>query len=180
MRKLNLLLCLLFAAQTLFAASSVRGFAIVVDSASYAQARTQIEAYAAEIERGGLKVYTLIDRWGVPDSLRAQLIALHADRKAPIEGAVFIGDIPIPMIRDAQHLTSAFKMNQKTFDKKESSVPSDRFYDDFSLEFRFLERDEDIEDYFLLFAYRNFGPEASSGHLHGTYPTDRLRRDFAL
>ena len=148
MRKLNLLLCLLFAAQTLFAASSVRGFAIVVDSASYAQARTQIEAYAAEIERGGLKVYTLIDRWGVPDSLRAQLIALHADRKAPIEGAVFIGDIPIPMIRDAQHLTSAFKMNQKTFDKKESSVPSDRFYDDFSLEFRFLERDEDIEDYF--------------------------------
>ena len=148
MRKLNLLLCLLFAAQTLFAAPAARGFAIVVDSVSYVQAKEQIEAYAAEIEREGLKVYTVIDRWGVPDSLRAQLIALHGAAKAPIEGAVFVGDIPIPMIRDAQHMTSAFKMNQKTYDKKESSVPSDRFYDDFSLEFRFLERDEDNPAYF--------------------------------
>lgn len=148
MRRLNLLLCLLFAAQTLFASPAARGFAIVVDSASYAQAKPQIEAYAAEIERSGLKVYTVIDCWGVPDSLRSRLIELHADKKAPIEGAVFMGDIPIPMIRDAQHMTSAFKMNQKTFDKKQSSVPSDRFYDDFSLEFRFIERDEDIPDYF--------------------------------
>ena len=120
MRRLNLLLCLLFAAQTLFASPAARGFAIVVDSASYAQAKPQIEAYAAEIERSGLKVYTVIDCWGVPDSLRSRLIELHADKKAPIEGAVFMGDIPIPMIRDAQHMTSAFKMNQKTFDKKQS------------------------------------------------------------
>ena len=44
------------------------------------------------------------------------------------------------MIRDAQHLTSAFKMNQ-TADWKVSSVPSDRFYDDFSLRFDFIKQD---------------------------------------
>ncbi len=184
MRKLNLFLCLLFVAQMGFAARSARGFAIVVDSASYAQARVQIDAYASEIERGGLKVYTVIDRWGVPDSLRAQLIKLHAQKNAPIEGAVFIGDIPIPMIRDAQHLTSAFKMNQKTYDKKESSVPSDRFYDDFSLEFRFLERDEDNPAYFYYSltetSAQRLSPDLYTGRIRptdcdGTSRYDKLR-----
>jgi hypothetical protein len=44
------------------------------------------------------------------------------------------------MIRDAQHLTSAFKMDQRR-DWTASSVPSDRFYDDFDLQFHYLGRD---------------------------------------
>ena len=34
-------------------------------------------------------------------------------RESRLEGAVFIGDIPIPMIRKAQHMTSAFKMDEE-------------------------------------------------------------------
>jgi HEAT repeat protein len=45
------------------------------------------------------------------------------------------------MVRDAQHMTSAFKMDQTAFDRWESSVPSDRFYDDFSLRFTPIDRD---------------------------------------
>lgn len=53
---------------------------------------------------------------------------------------MFIGEIPVPMIRDAQHLTSAFKMNQ-TMRWDRASAPSDRYYDDFDLQFRFLNQD---------------------------------------
>ncbi len=120
-----------------------RGFAIIVDPKSYKEAQAEINQYAASIETvQGLRVYTVIDKWGVPDSIRTELIRLHALKKSPIEGAVFIGDIPIAMVRDAQHLTSAFKMDQKR-DRKQSSVPSDRFYDDFGLRFTYLDKDED-------------------------------------
>jgi hypothetical protein len=57
------------------------------------------------------------------------------------EGAVFIGDIPVPMIRDAQHLTSAFKMDQDRYSWDRSSVPSDRYYEDFDLQFTFIRAD---------------------------------------
>ena len=119
------------------------GFAIVIDPKSYEEANTEVKAYASAIEKyNGLKVFTVIDRWGVPDSIRAELIRLHGQKEAPIVGAVFVGDIPVPMLRDAQHLTSAFKMNQKQ-PRQESSVPSDRFYDDFGLKFNFIEKDSD-------------------------------------
>lgn len=185
MKRLSLLFCLLLTIHFSFAAPSGRGFAIVVDSVSYREARAQIEAYAAQIERSGLKVYTVIDRWGVPDSIRQCLIGLHSGKTAPIEGAVFVGDIPIPMIRDAQHLTSAFKMNQQTFDKKESSVPSDRFYDDFSLEFRFLERDEQLPEYFYYSltetSAQRLRPDIYTGRIrptdcNGTSRYDKLRK----
>lgn len=56
--------------------------------------------------------YLLVDEWKSPEQIRKLLIQLHSDRKSPLEGCVFVGDIPIPMLRDAQHLTSAFKMDQ--------------------------------------------------------------------
>lgn len=118
-----------------------KGFAIVVDPASYQEAKAEISAYAEAVEKDGLKTFIVVDRWGVPDSIRTTLKSLYLDKKNPIEGAVFIGDIPVPMIRDAQHLTSAFKMNQITFPRTESSVPSDRFYDDFDLQFKHLDHD---------------------------------------
>ena len=44
------------------------------------------------------------------------------------------------MLRDAQFLTSALKINQKIrWDR--SSVPSDRYYDDFDLQFDYLKQD---------------------------------------
>ena len=52
---------------------------------------------------------------------------------------VFIGDVPYVMVRNAQHMTTAFKMDEKKFPIDESSVCSDRFYDDLHLEFEYPE-----------------------------------------
>jgi hypothetical protein len=133
-KKLFLVATFLFVA-THTIATTRRGFAIVVDARSYNEARAEIDAYATQIAESGLQVQLVIDRTGQPDSLRAVLHSLYTQRQEPIEGAVLMGDIPVVMVRDAQHLTSAFKMDQIAYDRWESSVPTDRFYDDFSLEF---------------------------------------------
>ena len=91
---------------------AAKGFAIIIDQKSLNEAKNEIEAYAKAIKDvNKMKVYTIVDRWGVPDSIRACLRSMYYQGK--IQGAVFIGDIPIPMIRDAQHLTSAFKMDHR-------------------------------------------------------------------
>ena len=122
-------------------------FAIVIDKISYEKARDAVDEYKKSIEHDGLGTWLFIDNWSSPDAIKKLLVEHHADRKAPLEGCVFVGDIPIPMIRDAQYLTSAFKMNQKR-DWKESSVASDRFYDDFSLKFDFIKQDSDLPLYY--------------------------------
>ena len=148
------------------------GFAIVIDPESYEQARTEVAAYAAAIESvDGLKVHTVVDRWGVPDSIRAALMRLHADKKIGLEGVVLVGDIPIAMIRDAQHLTSAFKMKQ-SMDRKRSSVPSDRYYDDFGLDFTYQGRDDDAPYFYYSLTAKSeqrLEPDLYSGRIR---PTD--------
>ena len=130
-------------------------FAIVVDNESYTQVREAVEAYKKSIEADGLGTYVLVHTWKSPEEIRELLIRLHADSKTPLEGCVLVGDIPIPMIRDAQHLSSAFKMDQRR-DWKRSSIPSDRYYDDFGLEFKFLKQDSEIPAYF----YYSLKPES--------------------
>lgn len=115
-------------------------FAIIVDSESYNQAKTELEAYKKVIEQDGLGTYIIYHAWTSPDQIRELLVKLHSSRTQPLEGAVFVGDIPIPMLRDVQHLTTAFKMDQKR-NWQQSSVPSDRFYDDFGLKFDFIKQD---------------------------------------
>lgn len=115
-------------------------FAIVVDSKSYDEARNEVNAYRESIENEGLGTYILAHDWQSPDSIRNLLKSLY-ESKSPLEGCVFVGDIPIPMIRDAQHLCSAFKMRQTRYPWHRSSVPSDRFYDDFDLKFDYLKHD---------------------------------------
>ncbi|GGH18380.1 hypothetical protein FAZ19_11705 [Sphingobacterium alkalisoli] len=115
-------------------------FAIVIDSETYRVAREEVIAYKNAIEQDGLGTYILVDEWKNPEAIRTELLKLHQQKSSPLEGVVLVGAIPIPMIRDAQYLTSAFKMNQKIrWDK--SSVPSDRYYDDFDLQFDFLRQD---------------------------------------
>ena len=89
------------------------GIAIVVDQKSYDEAKSEIDAYRTSIEKEGLGTYLLIDDWKRPEPIREQLVKLHENEKTPLEGCVFIGDIPIPMIRDAHHLSSAFKRSPK-------------------------------------------------------------------
>ena len=126
-----------------YAKERQRGFAIVIDQKSLDEARNEVNDYAQAVEDvNGLKTFIVVDKWGVPDSIRACLQQMHVQQVDPIEGAILIGDIPVAMIRDAQHLTSAFKMDQRR-DRKESSVPSDRYYDDFGMVFKYVDKDSD-------------------------------------
>ncbi len=102
-------------------------FAVIVDQEVMDNCKSALEKYAASVEADGLKTHIIVDRWNIPDSIRTVLYTLY--KTDGLEGAVFIGNIPVPMIRDGQHLTTAFKMNQQR-PWEYSSVPSDRFYDD--------------------------------------------------
>ena len=115
-------------------------FAIVIDETSLDKARDAVFAYRDIIEKDRLGTYIISDLWNSPDDIRKVLIELYNDKKSPLEGVVLVGDIPIPMIRDAHHLTSAFKMDPSR-DWQQSSVASDRFYDDFDLTFDFIKQD---------------------------------------
>ena len=79
-------------------------FAIVTDTKSYEEAKEEIDAYRASVEQEGLGTYLVIDDWKTPQPIREVLQTLHEDKKSPLEGCVLVGDIPVPMIRDAQHL----------------------------------------------------------------------------
>ena len=123
-------------------------FAIIIDSASYSNAKEAVLDYKAVVENDNLGTYVIIDDWKSPDEIKNILLRLYNDKSSPLEGTVFVGDIPIAMIRDAHHLTSAFKMNQDQFKWSRSSVASDRFYDDFDLKFDFLKQDEENSDFY--------------------------------
>lgn len=127
------------------------GFAIVIDPQSYEEAKTEVDEYMNTVESRGLYPILVIDRWGMPDSIRTRLIELHSDKTHPIEGCVFIGDIPVVMVRDAQHLTTALKMDQynPSFDRNEYCIPSDRFYDCFDMDFKLIDQDSVRNEYFF-------------------------------
>lgn len=135
-----LLLSLLIILGTSCTQKEESSFAIVVDKTSYNEAKEEIEAYALAIEKQGLNTIVIVDEWQQPDSIRVRLKALYESKKA-IEGAVFIGDIPVPMLRDCQHFSTAFKMDQDRYAWNRSSIPSDRFYEDFDLQFDYLKQD---------------------------------------
>ena len=118
-------------------------FAIVVDQATYDKTAPQIHAYRDVLEADGLSTYILRDNWQTPEQVREQLIALmrKTAKRSPLEGVVFVGDIPIAMVRNAQHLTTAFKMDEDNFPMIQSSVPSDRYYDCPDLQFELIARD---------------------------------------
>lgn len=117
-------------------------FAIVIDRTTYSKAKDAVENYRKAVEHDGLKTYLIAAEWANPSQVRDSLKALY-NRDKTLEGCVLVGDIPIAMIRNAQHMTTAFKMNEQTFPIRESSVPSDRFYDDFHLKFKYLSQDKE-------------------------------------
>jgi hypothetical protein len=123
--------------------------AVVADTATYRAIGKDIDQYIAAINADGKQATLILDVWQHPDSIRQALLALY--QSSHLEGAVFIGDIPVAMTRDAQHLSMAFKMNQAR-DWKESSIPSDRFYDDFDLQFAYIKQDstEKLYHYYTL------------------------------
>ena len=160
-------------------------FAIVTDAKSYEQAKNEIDAYRTSVEQEGLGTYLVVDDWKSPQPIRELLMKLHADKKAPLEGCVLVGDVPIPMIRDAQHLCSAFKRNQND-EWHKSSVPSDRYYDDFGLKFDYIKQDSLNTDYHYLSLRADgnqyLSPNIYSGRIRPTRAEGKdqyqLLRDF--
>ncbi len=112
--------------------------AIFTDEATWEQCRDELMLYQETLAAEQLPAFIIYDHWERPEEVKQVILKLH--KKYHLEGVVFIGDIPVPMIRKAQHLTSAFKMNEAE-EWFRSSVPSDRFYDDFHLKFDFLKQD---------------------------------------
>ncbi len=159
----SILIMLLLSAVSLNAAVEKPGikaadsFAVIVDNGTYNYCKENIKKYKALLEREGLATYIIYEDWHSPEQVKEYLTTLY--KKNNLNGAVFVGDIPIPMVRGAQHMTSAFKMDQQRFPMLQSSVPSDRFYDDFSLKFNFIGRDSVKHN---LFYYNLSGDGAQS------------------
>ncbi|HEX2962287.1 MAG TPA: HEAT repeat domain-containing protein [Ignavibacteriales bacterium] len=114
-------------------------FAIIVDKATYEKTAGAVDTYRDAVENDGLSAYILISNWKSPDEIRSEILKLYHG-KSPLEGIVLVGDVPIPMVRNAQHMTSAFKLDENAAMFK-SSVPTDRFYDDFDLKFNYISHD---------------------------------------
>lgn len=122
-------------------------FAIITDSETLSKCAEEFHAYKQVLEEEGLGTYIISADWKGPEEVKAEILAL-AGKKPRLEGVVFAGDIPIVKVRQGQHLTTAFKMNEEAWPMEESSVPSDRFYDDFDLSFDFICRDTVETDVF--------------------------------
>ncbi|GAB4335379.1 MAG: hypothetical protein Kow0037_15240 [Calditrichia bacterium] len=126
---------------------------IIIDRQTYRACAPEVQNYRQSIEEDGLGCYLLEEDWQNPEEIRERIKSLY-QKDSNLQGLILIGRIPVPMIRDAQHLTTAFKMDQenlKRFPLEESSVPSDRFYDDLDLQFESLGQDSANP---LLFYYR--------------------------
>ncbi|MBR6212269.1 MAG: hypothetical protein IKQ64_04395 [Bacteroidales bacterium] len=140
MKRLLISLILLAVALPLAAREKRPSVAVVVDPATRQALASDVDAFVQSMELVGKRGILVVDRWCQPDSIRKELKRLY-DTEG-LEGAVLVGNIPVPMVRDAHHLTTAFKMNPSR-DWQDSSVPSDRIYDDFDLRFDYLKQDSE-------------------------------------
>ncbi len=152
--RLSALSALLLAAALPLSAQR-HSFAVVTDPETFRHCGGAIETYRQAVCGDGLDAFVAVRDWSCPDELRDSLRHYYASRS--LAGAVFVGDVPIAMVRRAQHLTSAFKMDEDgSFPMRDSSVPSDRFYDDFDLKFDFVGRDSSETNFF----YYNLAPDS--------------------
>ena len=120
-------------------------FAVITDKGTYQACEADLKAYQETLGQEGLPTFIVYNDWKKPEDVKKVIDKLY--KKNNLEGVVFIGDVPVAMIRKAQHMTTAFKMNEDENPFIDSSVPSDRFYDDFDLKFDFLKKDS-VENFF--------------------------------
>ena len=156
------------------AQKNATSFAVVIDAATYEKCHAEVAAYRDALQKDGLAVYTISADWTSPEEIRAELAKLYKSnsKKMPLEGCVFIGDVPYVSVQNAQHMTTAFKMNEERFPIDEASVTSDRFYDDLNLSFEFIKRDslDNLRYYYKLSenSAQHLNPSFYSGRIH--YP----------
>lgn len=159
-------------AQTTVIKPSVKqptAFAIITDNQTYANTKEAMHRYKAAVEEDGLATYLISGEWQNPEQVRQAIVDTY--RECPsLEGLVLVGDIPIALVRNAQHMTTAFKMNEKAFAWEQSSVPTDRFYDDLNLKFEFIKQDSVNHQHFY---YRL--TEDSPQRLNPTFYSARIK-----
>jgi len=120
-------------------------FAIIIDRETFSKTDSAVFIYRDAVENDGLSVFILIKNWTNPDEIKAAVHKLY--KTVNLEGIVMIGEIPIPLINNAPHLTSSHKMLKAVADMN-TAVASDRFYDDFDLKFKFSKKDKDNKLYY--------------------------------
>ena len=114
-------------------------FAVITDTPTWEACADEITRYSNQLASEGLPTFIVHSRWQSPEEVKSIINTLY--KKNHLEGVVLVGDVPVAMIQKAQHLTSAFKMDEKKYPRFDSSVPSDRFYDDLDLRFDYVGRD---------------------------------------
>ncbi|HDT12332.1 MAG TPA: HEAT repeat domain-containing protein, partial [Candidatus Marinimicrobia bacterium] len=150
---------------------------------THSHVEQELNDYTEALRHDGLAPKVFVDDWVLPDAVRS-VIRSTIEEEPGTEGAVFIGDIPIPMIRDAQHLTSAFKMDQVRFsDLQRSSIASDRFYDDLDLLFDFIRQDS-LDPRLFYYSLRADSPQRIerdiySGRIISPRHSEQKYRDIA-
>lgn len=97
-------------------------FAVITDKGTFQACEAELKAYQEILGMEGLPTFIVYNEWNKPEDVKKVIVKLY--KKDKLEGVVFVGDIPIPMLRKAQHMTSAFKMDEKNNDWRDSSVPS--------------------------------------------------------
>lgn len=103
-----------------------KAFAIIVDQETYNNTQDAIKAYQKAVESDGIPTYVIYGVFHRPEDIKKELIKLYKTKQS-LEGAVFIGNIPIPMVYDLSIDTLP--------------IPSDRFYDDLNLNFDYIKQD---------------------------------------
>ncbi len=121
-------------------------FAVITDKGTYQACEAELKAYQEILGDEGLPTFIVYNDWRNPEDVKKIIAKLY--KKNNLEGVVFVGNVPIAMIRKAQHMTSAFKMDENKYPWRDSSVPSDRFYDDFDLQFDYLKQDSAETNFF--------------------------------
>lgn len=131
--------------------SGTTSFAIFVDSTTFVNVSKTLLKYRKSIENDGLPAYLIVANWERPEQVRDIIQDLYSQKSLKLEGFVLVGAIPIVMLQDAQYLTSAFRIHEESRPSDETSVPTDRYYDDLDLVCEPVQRDSANP---LLFFYR--------------------------
>ncbi|SKC04545.1 hypothetical protein SAMN05660841_03847 [Sphingobacterium nematocida] len=142
--------------------STNKAFAIVIDEESYLHTKDAVKVYQKAVESDGTPTYIISGTFARPDDVKKEILKLYKTKQS-LEGVVFIGDIPIPVILNNSH-------------RNQSGIASDRFYDDFSLNFEYVKQDDNqklVHFYNLAISPSRLYPSIYSARIY--YP--KLRKE---
>lgn len=115
-------------------------FVIFADLQTYKNCEHEIAEYRKALEKEGLGTFIYASDWKRPEQVRGYIYSVNAD-VAPLEGMLFLGDVPKVKVKGADYLASSPESADGGW------IVTDRFYDDFQLTFNFCGRDSTDNTY---------------------------------